>query len=172
MKSTTSLTGSLTSLSKSSLPTRTKGDQLIPMPSSRIIFHDLLRAHGASYTMQHMRPMYEDMDYGSGVKQRRIQRLQIQISGDARQRIPKLFKFIRDQCNNSLSTLLVDTRVKLKRAVHDCRVDIRNDLEIVQGEQVPAEDESALTSQMFDVLQAAKIRRAEALRVFEASIRD
>jgi hypothetical protein len=94
----------------------------------------------------------------------------LQVSGDLSRNIPKLFKFIRDQCNASLSTLLESTKAKLQEAVDKCSTDIGNDLEIVRGEEVPASDESNLTSEMFHVLETAKTKRDEAEREFEAGI--
>jgi hypothetical protein len=116
-----------------------------------------------------MQPMYNEIDAGNGVKQRRIQRLQLQISGDRNN--PKLFKVIRDLFIAALSTLLEDTKLKLQEAVDKCYADIGNDLELVRGEDVPASDESNLTGMMFDVLEEAQTRRVEAVREFKARVR-
>jgi len=136
----------------------------------QIIFLHLRRAHGASYIMQHMLPMYGEIDSGNGVTKRRIQRLELQVSGDRDQNIPKLFKFIRDSCNASLSNLLETTKEKLQEVVDKCSEDIRNDLEIVRGEDVPASDESEWTMEMFHVLERAQAKRDEVSREFEAGI--
>ena len=116
--------------------------------------------------MHQMLPMYNEIDSGAGVTKRRIQRLKLQISGDRNN--PKLFKAIRDLFISALSTLLEDTKEKLQEAVDKCSADIGNDLELLRGEDVPASDESTLTGMMFDVLEEAQTRRADALREFEA----
>jgi hypothetical protein len=136
--------------------------------STRTIFHDLLRAHGTSYVMHRMLPMYNEIDGGDGVKKRRIQRLELQISGDRNH--PQLFKVIRDLFITALSTLLEDTKAKLQEAVDKSSADIGNDLELVRGEEVPNADGSNLTGMIFDVLDAARRRRTEALEEFRAGL--
>jgi hypothetical protein len=112
--------------------------------------------------------MYNEIDLGDGVTKRRIQRLKLQISGDRNN--PQLFKVIRDLFIAALSALLEDTKGKLQEAVDKCSADIGNDLELMRGEDVAASDESNLTGMVFDVLEEAQMRRAEALREFETGI--
>lgn len=119
--------------------------------------------------MRRMVPMYNELDFGKGVKQRRIQRLDLQISGDRNN--PRLFKVIRDSFITALARLLDDTKTKLQAAVDTCSADIGNDLELVRGEELPNSDESHLTEMMFDVLERAQVRRREVLAEFEAALR-
>jgi hypothetical protein len=118
--------------------------------------------------MQHMRPMYDEIDSGNGVTKRRIAALELRIQGDRTH--PRLFKVIRTLCIDDVSNMLDDTKIKLQEVLDGCSADIENDLELVRSNEAPSSDENDLTNQMFEILEVAKQNRENALRDFEAGV--
>lgn len=109
--------------------------------------------------------MYNEIDSGQGVTQRRFRRLRKQISGD-----PKLFTVIRNLFLAALGALLANAKDKLQQAVNDCSSEIQNDLELVRGEEVPAVQENNLR-ELCAIWEEASARRERASEALEAVIR-
>jgi len=123
--------------------------------------------------MQHMLPMYNELDNGTGVTKRRVNRLKLQIEGrDDRSNRgnPPLFNVIRNLFIAELATMVEDTKTKLQEAVDRCSEDIGNDLELLGGESVPISDETSFTERASEILETVRAERIAALRKFEAEI--
>lgn len=118
--------------------------------------------------MRHMLPMYNVIESGPGTKQRLLQRLNSQVTGD--RNTARLFKVIRDFFISAIDSLLQATNEKLKTATDKCCEDIGNDLELLRGEDVPAMEQDGVLEMMFNILEQARASRDDAQRRFEAGL--
>lgn len=133
-----------------------------------MLFHDFLQTHGTSYVMRQMLPMYSEGQSGDGTKKRILARLRLQVTGDRNN--VGLFKAISKGFMLDTNSLLEETDGELRRATEKCCEDIRNDLELLRGENTPVAEQDGVLEMMFTMLEEARTNREEVVRVFEAGV--